>query len=162
MAPSDRRGQTGPEPLPSNLVELSEAVVANGADFGISVDPDVDRLALICENGKPFGEEYTLVSVADYLLSKAYNEALETGKSLDEVTAPLPSPPIRAPTSFILVVTLTSPTAAAAYSPPYCSVTSLKALDEDKLEDVANEYGAVTSSSDFPVSKASLYAFERR
>lgn len=77
-----------PEPLPSNLVELSEAVVANGADFGISVDPDVDRLALICENGKPFGEEYTLVSVADYLLSKAYNEALETGKSLDEVTAP--------------------------------------------------------------------------
>lgn len=77
-----------PEPLPSNLVELSEAVVANGADFGISVDPDVDRLALICENGKPFGEDYTLVSVADYLLSKAYNEALETGKSLDEVTAP--------------------------------------------------------------------------
>ena len=59
-----------PEPLPANLVELSEAVVANGADFGISVDPDVDRLALICENGKPFGEEYTLVSVADYLLSR--------------------------------------------------------------------------------------------
>ena len=77
-----------PEPLPANLVELCEAVVANGADFGISVDPDVDRLALICEDGKPFGEEYTLVSVADYLLSRAYNEALETGKSLDEVTAP--------------------------------------------------------------------------
>ena len=77
-----------PEPLPANLVELCDAVVANGADFGISVDPDVDRLALICEDGKPFGEEYTLVSVADYLLSRAYNEALETGKSLDEVTAP--------------------------------------------------------------------------
>ena len=59
-----------PEPLPANLVELSEAVVANGADLGISVDPDVDRLALICEDGKPFGEEYTLVSVADYLLSR--------------------------------------------------------------------------------------------
>ena len=58
-----------PEPLPANLVELSEAVVANKADLGISVDPDVDRLALICEDGKPFGEEYTLVSVADYLLS---------------------------------------------------------------------------------------------
>ena len=60
-----------PEPLPSNLTELCEAVVANGADLGISVDPDVDRLALICEDGKPFGEEYTLVSVADYLLSRA-------------------------------------------------------------------------------------------
>lgn len=63
-----------PEPLPSNLVELCEAVVANGADLGISVDPDVDRLALICENGKPFGEEYTLVSVADYLLDRARQE----------------------------------------------------------------------------------------
>ena len=63
-----------PEPLPANLVELSEAVVANNADFGISVDPDVDRLALICEDGKPFGEEYTLVSIADYLLSRLYHE----------------------------------------------------------------------------------------
>lgn len=77
-----------PEPLPANLVELSEAVVANGADLGISVDPDVDRLALICEDGKPFGEEYTLVSVADYLLSRVYDEALNTGKSIEEVAAP--------------------------------------------------------------------------
>lgn len=77
-----------PEPLPSNLVELSEAVVANKADLGISVDPDVDRLALICEDGTPFGEEYTLVSVADYLLSRVYNEALKTGKSMEEVAAP--------------------------------------------------------------------------
>lgn len=77
-----------PEPLPSNLVELSEAVVANKADLGVSVDPDVDRLALICEDGKPFGEEYTLVSVADYLLSRVYNEALETGRSMDEIAAP--------------------------------------------------------------------------
>lgn len=77
-----------PEPLPSNLTELSEAVTANGADLGISVDPDVDRLALICEDGKPFGEEYTLVSVADYLLSRAYSEALETGRSIEDVTAP--------------------------------------------------------------------------
>ena len=77
-----------PEPLPANLVELSEAVVSNGADLGISVDPDVDRLALICEDGKPFGEEYTLVSVADYLLSIIYNEALNTGKSIEEVAAP--------------------------------------------------------------------------
>ena len=77
-----------PEPLPANLVELSDAVVANKADLGISVDPDVDRLALICEDGKPFGEEYTLVSVADYLFSRVYNEALETGKSMDEIAAP--------------------------------------------------------------------------
>ena len=65
-----------PEPLPSNLVELCDAVVANNADFGVSVDPDVDRLALICEDGKPFGEEYTLVSVADYLLSRACDEGV--------------------------------------------------------------------------------------
>jgi len=57
-----------PEPLPKNLVELSETVVKSGAQLGISVDPDVDRLAFICENGEPFVEEYTLVSVADYLL----------------------------------------------------------------------------------------------
>ena len=77
-----------PEPLPAHLVELSDAVVANNADFGISVDPDVDRLALICEDGKPFGEEYTVVSIADYLLSRVYNEALNSGKSIEEVAAP--------------------------------------------------------------------------
>lgn len=60
-----------PEPLPANLVELSETVVRDKADLGISVDPDVDRLAFICENGDPFVEEYTLVSVADYVLSRA-------------------------------------------------------------------------------------------
>ncbi len=60
-----------PEPLPANLVELSETVVREKADLGISVDPDVDRLAFICENGEPFVEEYTLVSVADYVLSRA-------------------------------------------------------------------------------------------
>lgn len=60
-----------PEPLPANLVELSETVVKKKADLGVSVDPDVDRLAFICEDGKPFVEEYTLVSVADYLLECA-------------------------------------------------------------------------------------------
>ena len=58
-----------PEPLPSNLTGLSEAVVREKADLGISVDPDVDRLAFICEDGVAFGEEYTLVAVADYVLS---------------------------------------------------------------------------------------------
>lgn len=60
-----------PEPLPKNLEDLSATVVREGADLGISVDPDVDRLAFICEDGNPFVEEYTLVSVADYLLERA-------------------------------------------------------------------------------------------
>lgn len=72
-----------PEPLPANLVELSETVVKEGADFGISVDPDVDRLAFICENGEPFVEEYTLVSVADYLLEY---EAAHGGMQLNTVS----------------------------------------------------------------------------
>lgn len=63
-----------PEPLPENLVELREAVVREKADLGVSVDPDVDRLAFICENGEPFVEEYTLVSVADYLLDCAVRD----------------------------------------------------------------------------------------
>ncbi len=59
-----------PEPLPENLTELSAAVVAHKAHLGIAVDPDVDRLALVCEDGELFGEEYTLVAVADYILRK--------------------------------------------------------------------------------------------
>lgn len=77
-----------PEPLPSNLTELCEAVVENGADLGISVDPDVDRLALICEDGQPFGEEYTLVSVADYLFSRVCCQAREKGITAEEAAAP--------------------------------------------------------------------------
>lgn len=57
-----------PEPLPEHLRELSEQVLKNKAHLGISVDPDVDRLALVCEDGDMFGEEYTLVAVADYIL----------------------------------------------------------------------------------------------
>ena len=57
-----------PEPLPENLVDLSRLVKRSGAHLGISVDPDVDRLALVCEDGEMFGEEYTLVAVADYVL----------------------------------------------------------------------------------------------
>lgn len=59
-----------PEPLPENIRELSSLVVENNCDLGIVVDPDVDRLALVCENGEPFGEEYTLVAISDYILSK--------------------------------------------------------------------------------------------
>ena len=77
-----------PEPLPANLSDLCRAVVDNKADLGVSVDPDVDRLALICEDGRPFGEEYTLVSVADYLLARAESEAGASGKPVEEVIAP--------------------------------------------------------------------------
>lgn len=58
-----------PEPLPEHLTELSTSVIDNKADFGISIDPDVDRLALVCEDGSMFGEEYTLVAVGDYVLT---------------------------------------------------------------------------------------------
>lgn len=58
-----------PEPLPEHLEELSNLIVEKKADLGITVDPDVDRLAFVCEDGSMFGEEYTLVAVADYILS---------------------------------------------------------------------------------------------
>ncbi len=77
-----------PEPLPKNLTELSETVVRHGADLGISVDPDVDRLAFICEDGTPFVEENTLVAVADYLFERAALVAKANGQTLAEVTAP--------------------------------------------------------------------------
>lgn len=78
-----------PEPLPANLTGLCDAVVREKADLGVSVDPDVDRLALICENGQPFGEEYTLVSIADYLLSreKGKGDKLSTSSNLSSSRA---------------------------------------------------------------------------
>lgn len=78
-----------PEPLPENLVELRERVVKEGAHLGVSVDPDVDRLALICEDGNAFGEEYTLVSVADYVLQNrkgATVSNLSSSRALRDVT----------------------------------------------------------------------------
>jgi phosphomannomutase len=57
-----------PEPLPEHLTDISREVLKGKYDLGIVVDPDVDRLALVCEDGSPFGEEYTLVAVADYIL----------------------------------------------------------------------------------------------
>ncbi len=77
-----------PEPLPKNLVDLSNMVVSEQADLGISVDPDVDRLALICENGEAFGEEYTLVSVADYLFGRANDIAKQQNVDIEEVIKP--------------------------------------------------------------------------
>ena len=59
-----------PEPLPQHLSELSREVIKQKAHLGIAVDPDVDRLCFVCEDGSMFGEEYTLVAIADYILSK--------------------------------------------------------------------------------------------
>lgn len=78
-----------PEPIPENLTEISARVPAEQADLGIVVDPDVDRLALICEDGSMFGEEYTLVSVADYVLSHTNGATvsnLSSSRALRDVT----------------------------------------------------------------------------
>lgn len=86
----DGRFAHNPEPLPANLTEISEAVVKEGADMGIVVDPDVDRLAFVSEDGSMFGEEYTLVAVADYILSRrkgATVSNLSSSRALADVTA---------------------------------------------------------------------------
>ncbi len=66
-----------PEPLPENLTAISGEVKRTKADLGIVVDPDVDRLALVCEDGSMFGEEYTLVAVADYVLKNVSDAKLK-------------------------------------------------------------------------------------
>jgi phosphomannomutase len=78
-----------PEPLPEHLTVLSNEVVKQNADFGIAVDPDVDRLCFVCEDGSMFGEEYTLVAVADYVLSQKLGNTvsnMSSTKALKEIT----------------------------------------------------------------------------
>jgi phosphomannomutase len=78
-----------PEPLPENLSELSREVNKHQADLGIAVDPDVDRLCFVSEDGSMFGEEYTLVAVADYILSKRPGNTvsnMSSTKALKEIT----------------------------------------------------------------------------
>ncbi len=78
-----------PEPLKEHLTDISELVVKEGADFGIVVDPDVDRLALVCEDGSMFGEEYTLVACADYVLGKSKGNTvsnLSSSRALRDIT----------------------------------------------------------------------------
>jgi len=78
-----------PEPLPQNLKDISELVVREKADAGIVVDPDVDRLAIICEDGSMFGEEYTLVAVSDYILSDTPGNTvsnLSSSRALRDIT----------------------------------------------------------------------------
>ena len=78
-----------PEPLPEHLEDLSNMVIEKNADLGIVVDPDVDRLAFVCENGEVFGEEYTLVAVADHVTDKKPGNSvsnLSSTRALADVT----------------------------------------------------------------------------
>lgn len=78
-----------PEPLPENLGELSAEVVKNNAHVGFALDPDVDRLAIVCEDGEMFGEEYTLVAVADYVLQHTPGNTvsnLSSTQALQDIT----------------------------------------------------------------------------
>jgi phosphomannomutase len=78
-----------PEPLPQHLAELSAEVVKQKAHLGIAVDPDVDRLCFVCEDGSLFGEEYTLVAVADYILAKRKGNTvsnMSSTRALQDVT----------------------------------------------------------------------------
>jgi phosphomannomutase len=78
-----------PEPIPQHLTALSNEVVKQKADFGIAVDPDVDRLCFVCEDGSMFGEEYTLVAVADYILANNKGNTvsnMSSTKALKEIT----------------------------------------------------------------------------
>ena len=78
-----------PEPLPQHLTQISDLLKSGKADVGFVVDPDVDRLAIICENGEMFGEEYTLVSVADYILDHTPGNTcsnMSSTRALSDVT----------------------------------------------------------------------------
>ena len=78
-----------PEPIPQNLTQISDLMKSGKADVAFVVDPDVDRLAIICENGEMFGEEYTLVSVADYVLAHTPGNTcsnLSSTRALSDVT----------------------------------------------------------------------------
>jgi len=78
-----------PEPLPEHLKDIAAEVVKQKSDLGIVVDPDVDRLALVCEDGSMFGEEYTLVAVADYVLNNKLGNTvsnLSSTRALRDVT----------------------------------------------------------------------------
>ena len=78
-----------PEPLPENLTEIAKVVQSKNADLGIVVDPDVDRLCFVCEDGSMFGEEYTLVAVADYVMKNTPGNTvsnLSSTRALRDVT----------------------------------------------------------------------------
>jgi phosphomannomutase len=100
-----------PEPLPENLTELAAAVRTENADIGIAVDPDVDRLVLIDESGKPIGEEYTIATIVQFVLSHTRKEDLErpvvinlsTTRAVEDIAASFGTPVLRTPVGEINV-----------------------------------------------------------
>ena len=103
-----------PEPLPENLTDLARRVKEEGADLGIAVDPDVDRLVLIDEQGEPFGEEYTIASVVQFVLSREAKSSppsslprvvvnLSTTRAVDDIAARFGAQVIRTPVGEINV-----------------------------------------------------------
>ena len=100
-----------PEPLPENLTELAETVKKTNADIGIAVDPDADRLVLIDENGKPVGEEYSIATIVQYVLSHAGSSELHrpvvinlsTTRAVEDIAAEYGTPVIRTPVGEINV-----------------------------------------------------------
>lgn len=104
-----------PEPIPENLTEIMERVRAENADLGIVVDPDVDRLVLITDKGEPFGEENTITSVVDFILSKQKGNVvvnLSTTRSIDDIAAKYNSNVYRSPVGEANVVKLMKETGA--------------------------------------------------
>ena len=86
---ANRTFSSQPEPLAENLTEISKLVVEHNADLGIVVDPDVDRLAFVCNDGSMFGEEYTLVAVGDYVTKHTPGNTvsnLSSTRALNDVT----------------------------------------------------------------------------
>ncbi|WP_421891781.1 phosphoglucosamine mutase [Marinoscillum sp.] len=78
-----------PEPLPENITQICNEITSGDFDLGFVVDPDVDRLVMVCEDGVPFGEEYTLVAIADYVLGKKSGNTvsnLSSTRALQDVT----------------------------------------------------------------------------
>jgi phosphomannomutase len=101
-----------PEPIPENLTDLCRRVVAEGADFGISVDPDADRLVFIDERGIPYGEEYTIASVVNFVLGQRRDAAAErksvvvnlsTTRAVEDIAARFDAPVFRTPVGEINV-----------------------------------------------------------
>lgn len=98
-----------PEPIPENLSQISQTVIESGADVGFVVDPDVDRLAIVMENGEMFVEEYTLVAIADYVLGQTPGPAvsnLSSSRALSDIAAKHQCPYVASAVGEVNVTTL--------------------------------------------------------
>ena len=131
-----------PEPLEKNLGGIMDKMRQGGFDLGIVVDPDVDRLAFICEDGKMFGEEYTLVSVADYVLSNLEAEGIE--RATAQVSGAAANSQLSTPNSQLTTVSnLSSTRALRDVTEKYGGKYSAAAVGEVNVTTKMKEVGAV-------------------